>query len=256
MAGTAALGLFRELRTQPTRSRLRTSRRGQVEHRPVATSPASARPPRLAHSKRATSCRKGSSTRRPGNPRTPQTAAGASNPAAPPAPPDRASPASAPAARLARRHQRHHHRHRPGPGRDFSDDRPNSIRCRTARSWRSPRPAERPVRRQLPQLLAGPGQLRVLLPQLRVLPGQVIDSYRLLLDDFQRPRQQLLSGRSAGERRPGTIRACQNPGRRSHEPQQTLSSPANHAPRPACRSRRPRKTSHPPSQELRRLTAD
>src|SRR5271165_3408999 len=107
---------------------------------------------------------------------------------------------------------------------------------------------------QLPQLLADPGQLRVLLPQLRVLPGQVIDSYRLLLDDFQRPREQLLSGRSAGGQRPGTIRARQNPGPRSHEPQQTLPSPANHAPRPACRSRRPRKTSHPPSQELRRLT--
>ena len=79
-----------------------------------------------------------------------------------------------------------------------------------------------------------PYKLRVLLPQLRVVPGQVIDSYRLLLDDFQRPREQLLSGRPAGGRRPGTIRACQNPGRRSHEPQQTLSSPANHAPRPAC----------------------
>ena len=57
MAGTAALGLSRELRTQPARNRPRTSRRGQVEHKPVATSPASARPPRLAHSPRATSCR-------------------------------------------------------------------------------------------------------------------------------------------------------------------------------------------------------
>ena len=111
MAGTAALGLFRELRTQPTRSRLRTSRRGQVEHRPVATSPASARPPRLAHSKRATSCRKGSNTRPPGNPRTPQTGAGASNPAAPPAPPDPASsPCRSRGPGPARRHQRHHHR--------------------------------------------------------------------------------------------------------------------------------------------------
>ena len=45
MAGTAALGLSRELRTRPARSRPRTSRRGQVEHRPVATSLASARPP-------------------------------------------------------------------------------------------------------------------------------------------------------------------------------------------------------------------
>ena len=57
MAGTAALGLSRELRTQPVRNRPRTSRRGQVEHRPVAMSPASSRPPRQAHSKRATSCR-------------------------------------------------------------------------------------------------------------------------------------------------------------------------------------------------------
>ena len=57
MAGTAALGLSRELRTQPVRNRPRTSRRGQVEHRPVAMSPASSRPPRQAHSQRATSCR-------------------------------------------------------------------------------------------------------------------------------------------------------------------------------------------------------
>src|SRR5258705_7993475 len=57
MAGTAALGLSRELRTQPIRNRPRTSRRGQVEHRPVAMSPASSRPPRQAHSQRATSCR-------------------------------------------------------------------------------------------------------------------------------------------------------------------------------------------------------
>ena len=57
MAGTAALGLSRELRTQPIRNRPRTSRRGQVEHKPVAISPASGRPPRQAHSQRATSCR-------------------------------------------------------------------------------------------------------------------------------------------------------------------------------------------------------
>ena len=57
MAGTAALGLSRELRTQPIRNRPRTSRRGQVEHRPVAISPAPSRPPRQAHSQRATSCR-------------------------------------------------------------------------------------------------------------------------------------------------------------------------------------------------------
>src|SRR5450755_2656395 len=57
MAGAAALGLFRELRTQPVRNRPRTSRRGQVEHKPVAMSPASSRPPRQAHSQHATSCR-------------------------------------------------------------------------------------------------------------------------------------------------------------------------------------------------------
>jgi hypothetical protein len=42
MAGAAALGLSRELRTQPVTNRPRTSRKGQVEHKPVATSPASA----------------------------------------------------------------------------------------------------------------------------------------------------------------------------------------------------------------------
>ena len=57
MAGAAALGLSRELRTQPVRNRPRTSRQGQVEHRPVAISPASSRPPRQAHSQHATSCR-------------------------------------------------------------------------------------------------------------------------------------------------------------------------------------------------------
>ena len=39
------------------RNRPRTSRRGQVEHRPVAMSPASSQSPRQAHSQRATSCR-------------------------------------------------------------------------------------------------------------------------------------------------------------------------------------------------------
>ena len=57
MAGAAVLGLSREFRTQPVRNRPRTSRRGQAEHRPVATSLASARPPRLAHSPRVSSCR-------------------------------------------------------------------------------------------------------------------------------------------------------------------------------------------------------
>ena len=57
MAGTAVLGLSRELRTQPVRNRPRTSRRGQVEHKPVAMPPAPRRPPRQAHSQHATSCR-------------------------------------------------------------------------------------------------------------------------------------------------------------------------------------------------------
>ena len=65
MAGATALGLFRELRTQPVRNRPRTSRRGQVEHKPVATSLASARPPQPAHSPRATSCRNSRPPRRP-----------------------------------------------------------------------------------------------------------------------------------------------------------------------------------------------
>ena len=80
---------------------------------------------------------------------------------------------------------------------------------------------------QIPQLPVDPGQLRVLLPLLRVLPGQLIDPRRLLINDFQRPRQQLLSGRPAGGRRPGTVRVCQDPGRRSHGSQQTPPSPAN-----------------------------
>src|SRR4030095_6823698 len=57
MVGTAALGLSRELRTRPIGNRPRTSRWGQVEHRPVATSSTYVDPPRLAHSSRATSCR-------------------------------------------------------------------------------------------------------------------------------------------------------------------------------------------------------
>ena len=57
MAGATALGLFRELRTQPVRNRPRTSRRGQVEHKPVASPRHHARPPQPAHSPRATSCR-------------------------------------------------------------------------------------------------------------------------------------------------------------------------------------------------------
>src|SRR4030095_11836799 len=57
MVGTAALGLYRELRTRPIGNRPRTSRWGQVEHRPVATSSTYVDPPRLAHSSRATSCR-------------------------------------------------------------------------------------------------------------------------------------------------------------------------------------------------------
>ena len=57
MAGTAALGLSRELRTRPIRNRPRTSRWGRVEHKPVATSSTYVEPPRQAHSPRATSCR-------------------------------------------------------------------------------------------------------------------------------------------------------------------------------------------------------
>ena len=45
MAGTAVLGLSRELRTPPIWNRRRTSRWGQVEHRPVATSSTSVDPP-------------------------------------------------------------------------------------------------------------------------------------------------------------------------------------------------------------------
>src|SRR6266498_3640881 len=57
MAGTAALGLSRELQTRPIRNRPRMTRWGQVEHRPVATSSTYAEPPQRAHSLRATSCR-------------------------------------------------------------------------------------------------------------------------------------------------------------------------------------------------------
>src|SRR5262245_32699118 len=57
MAGATALGLSRELHTQPIRNRPRTSRWGRVEHKPVATSSTYAEPPRRAHSPRATSCR-------------------------------------------------------------------------------------------------------------------------------------------------------------------------------------------------------
>jgi hypothetical protein len=45
----------------------------------------------------------------------------------------------------------------------------------------------------LPQLLVHPHQLRVLLPELRVLPGQLIDPRRLPVNDLQRPCQQFLS---------------------------------------------------------------
>src|SRR5271166_7013298 len=62
MAGTAALGLSRELRTRPIRNRPRTSRWGRVEHEPVATSSTYVEPPRQAHSPRATSCRNSSFT--------------------------------------------------------------------------------------------------------------------------------------------------------------------------------------------------
>ena len=57
MVGSATLGFSRELRTRPIRNRPRTSRWGQVEHRPVATSSTNVEPPQRAHSSRATSCR-------------------------------------------------------------------------------------------------------------------------------------------------------------------------------------------------------
>jgi hypothetical protein len=57
MVGSAALGLSRKLRTRPIRNRPRTSRWGQVEHKPVATSSTYVEPPQRAHSLRATSCR-------------------------------------------------------------------------------------------------------------------------------------------------------------------------------------------------------
>src|SRR5207342_2849839 len=58
MVGSATLGFSRELRTRPIRNRQRTSRWGQVEHRPVATSSTYVEPPQRAHSSRATSRRK------------------------------------------------------------------------------------------------------------------------------------------------------------------------------------------------------
>ena len=57
MVGSATLGFSRELRTRPIRNRPRTSRWGQVEHRPVATSSTYVEPPQRAHSSRATSRR-------------------------------------------------------------------------------------------------------------------------------------------------------------------------------------------------------
>jgi hypothetical protein len=57
MVGSATLGFSRELRTRPIRNRPRTSRWGQVEHKPGATSSTSAEPPQRAHSLQATSCR-------------------------------------------------------------------------------------------------------------------------------------------------------------------------------------------------------
>src|SRR5260370_21559805 len=49
MAGTAVLGLSRELRTQPVGNRSRTSRRGQGGHKPPTTPPPSPTPPHLTH---------------------------------------------------------------------------------------------------------------------------------------------------------------------------------------------------------------
>ena len=57
-AGTAALGLSRELRTQTGQEPATHVTAGTSQTQPVATFPASARPPQRAHSPRATSCRK------------------------------------------------------------------------------------------------------------------------------------------------------------------------------------------------------
>ena len=50
------------------------------------------------------------------------------------------------------------------------------------------------------------------------LPTACITEILARLRDLPGPRQQLLSGRPAGGRRPGAIHVCQNPGHRSHEP--------------------------------------
>ena len=212
MAGTAALGLFRELRTQPTRSRLRTSRRGQVEHRPVATSPASARPPRLAHSKRATSCRKGSSTR-PRNPRSPQP--GQVRVIPPPRPRPRTAPRFVPVP--ASRH------HPPAPSLPAPGSGPRPLR----------RPPEhhplqdRQVSPQLPHLSVPVRITLAELPDLGLPLRVPLTEPRVL-----RPQPGVLiqrRGQRIPQRRLSPHRIREHARRNRHAAQQTSSAAANHA---------------------------
>src|SRR6185312_2029853 len=85
MVGSAPLGLSRELHTRPIRNRPRTSRWGQVEHKPIATSSTYVEPPQRAHSSRATSCRnKGGPYRdRRGHCSTPRTSLKSPTPTTP-----------------------------------------------------------------------------------------------------------------------------------------------------------------------------
>ena len=150
----------------------------------------------------------------PGNPRSPQPGAGASNPAAPPAPPGRVSlPSARPGSR------------RPGPhgitaaagsGRDRSDDRPNTIRCRTARSARSlpisaSRSASRSAAAEPASRSASRSASRALSARSRAL--------------IQRRSQHI------PQRRLSTLRIRDNASRNRHAAQQTPSAAANHAPR-------------------------
>ena len=230
MAGTAALGLFRELRTQPTRSRLRTSRRGQVEHRPVATSPASARPPRLAHSKRATSCRKGSSTRRskipdhldPGQARV--------------IPPPRPSPRAAFLPRPL-----------PGPG--------------PARRPRPARPAApaatAPTTARTPSAAEPPGQPAV-SPARRPAPRRARSSRSPSTGSSAARRAELpvrIQRRSQHipQRCLSILRIRDNTRRNRHAAQQTPSAAANHAPRASVSQPTALWTPNIPSHEFRIL---
>src|SRR5260370_14004486 len=57
MAGTAVLGLSRELRTQPVRNRSRTSRRGQAGQKNPTNSPPALQTPPLTHPSPPPNCR-------------------------------------------------------------------------------------------------------------------------------------------------------------------------------------------------------